>query len=93
MLDATYYVYDETSETYGEFVPEPDWIVVLEVLNVLEDGTEEWLPTNEVGLHADLESLVYELAQLPSGTQLYPELVVVDFGGDLDSVSGMVTVP
>jgi hypothetical protein len=92
-ISATYYVYDESSETYGEFVPEPDWIVVPEVLNVLEDGTEEWFATSEVGLYADLDSLTYEIAQLPSGTQLYVELVVVDFGGNLASVSGTATVP
>jgi hypothetical protein len=92
-LGVTYYVFDEESGTYGEFAPEPDWIIVPIVLNVLEDGTEEWLLTSEVGLYADLDSLVYDLAQLPSGTQLYLELVVVDFGGDYDSVAGVVTVP
>lgn len=92
-LGATYYVYDDEAGTYGEFAPEPDWIVVPVVLNVLEDGTEEWLLTSDVGLYADLDSLTYELNPLPSGTQLYLELIVVDFGGNTDSVSGVIAVP
>jgi hypothetical protein len=92
-LSATYYVFDEESGTYGEFVPEPDWIVVPVVLNVLEDGTEEWLLTSDVGLFADLDSLSYELSALPSGTRLFLELVVVDFGGNADSVSTLYTLP
>ncbi|MCU1440495.1 MAG: hypothetical protein JWP85_1492 [Rhodoglobus sp.] len=92
-LAVTYYVFDEESGTYGEFAPEPDWIIVPVVLNVLEDGTEEWLLTSDVGLYADLDTLVYDLSQLPSGVQLYLELVVVDFGGDTDSVSGIVSIP
>lgn len=92
-LGATYYVFDDETGTYGEFTAEPDWIVVPIVLNVLEDGTEEWLLTSDVGLYADVDSLIYDLPQLPSGTQLYLELVVVDYGGNTDSVSGIVTVP
>jgi hypothetical protein len=92
-LSATYYVFDEETGTYGEFTPEPDWIIVPVVLNVLEDGTEEWLLTSDVGLFADLEVLSYDLGALPSGTQLYLELIVVDFGGGWDSVHGIVTVP
>jgi hypothetical protein len=60
---------------------------------VLDDGTEEWLLTSDVGLYADLDSLVYALEPLPSGTRLYIELVVVDFGGNYGSVSAVVSVP
>ncbi len=60
---------------------------------VLDDGTEEWLLSSDVGLYADLEAITYDFATLPSGTELYLELIVVDFGGNTDSVSGVVTVP
>ena len=86
-------VYDQETGTYGEFTPEPDWIIVPIVLNVLDDGTEEWLLTSDVGLYADTAGLSYDSVPLPSGTSLYLELVVVDFGGNYDSVSGTVTVP
>ncbi|HPG76956.1 MAG TPA: hypothetical protein PLU61_12325, partial [Rhodoglobus sp.] len=93
ILSATYFEYDQETGTYGEFTPEPDWIIVPIVLNVLDDGTEEWLLTSDVGLYADTAGLSYDSVPLPSGTSLYLELVVVDFGGNYDSVSGTVTVP
>ena len=92
-LSQTYYVFNETSGTYGEFQPEPDWIIIPTVLNVMPDGTEEWIQTTDVGLFADLDGLVYDLPSLESGTQLYLELIVTDFGGNRDSVSATVTVP
>jgi len=92
-VSSTFYVYNEESGNYGEFSPEPDWIIVPQVLNVLPDGTEEWVLTSDVGLYADIDALVYDLPPLPSGTKLYIELVVVDFGGNTASVSATVTVP
>ncbi len=89
----TYYVYNEKTGTYGEFAPKPEWIIVPQVLNVLPDGTEQWLLTSEVGLYADVDALVYDLPALESGTTLYIELVVVDFGGNTANVSATVTVP
>jgi hypothetical protein len=92
-LSAVFYVFDEESGTYGEFDPESDWIIVPVVPNVMPDGTEEWLLTTDVGLYADLDRLVYDLTMLDPGTQVYLELVVIDYGGNSDSVSGTVTVP
>jgi len=92
-ISSTYYVYNEKTGTYGEFAPEPDWIIVPQVLNVMPDGTEEWVLTGDVGLYADTDSLVYDLPALLSGTRLYIELVVVDFGGNTASVSATVIVP
>lgn len=86
-------MYDEETGTYGEFTPQPEWLIVPIVLNVLGDGTEEWLLSSDTGLYADLEAITYDFATLPSGTELYLELIVVDFGGNTDSVSGVVTVP
>jgi hypothetical protein len=59
----------------------------------MPDGTEEWIQTTDVGLYADLNSLVYDLPALDSGTELYLELVVTDFGGNTDSVYAVVSVP
>jgi hypothetical protein len=92
-VSSTFYVYNEESGNYGEFSPDPDWVIVPSVLNVLPDGTEEWVLTSEVGLYADIDALVYDLPPLASGTQLYIELVVVDFGGNTASVSATVAVP
>jgi hypothetical protein len=89
----TYYSYDEQSGTYGELFTEADGVIVPQVLNVAADGTEEWVFTSDSGLYADLPSLEYDLADLPSGTELYLELWVTDFGGNTDMVSAVVTTP
>lgn len=93
IISETYYTYDEQTGQYGELTAEPEGIIVPEVLNVLDDGTEEWIATSDVGLFADLPNLMYDLEDLPSGTQVYIELFVIDFGGNSDSVSAVVTVP
>ena len=59
----------------------------------MADGTEVWYSTSEVGLYADLPALVYNFPRLPSGTQLYIELVLVDFGGNTGRVDAVVEVP
>jgi len=89
----TYFSYDETTGNYGELSTDPEGIIVPEVLNVLADGTEQWISTSASGLYADLPNLVYDLADLESGAQLYVELWVTDFGGNTDMVSAVVTVP
>jgi len=89
----TYYLYNENTGTYGEFTPKPTWIIVPQVLNVLEDGTEVWYSTSEVGLFADLPALVYNFPKLATGTQLYVELVLVDFGGNTGRVDAIVEIP
>ena len=89
----TYYLYNQNTGTYGEFTPKPTWIIVPQVLNVLEDGTEVWYSTSEVGLFADLPALVYNFPRLATGTQLYVELVLVDFGGNTGRVDAIVEIP
>ena len=93
LVSETYYVYDDDLGTYGEATLEPEGIIVPEVLNILDDGTEEWIATSDVGLFADLPSLAYDVEDLESGTEIYVELYVVDFGGNYDTVSAYVTVP
>lgn len=93
VLSETYYLYQEAIGTYGEATLDPEGLIFPLLPNVLEDGTEEWFPTSDVGLWADLPSLAYDLEDLEPGTQLYVELIVTDFGGNWDSVSAVVTVP
>ena len=93
ITNETYYSYDDAIGNYGELNADPTGIIVPEVLSVQTDGTEQWLATSDSGLYADLPNLVYDLADLTSGTQLYIELWVTDFGGNSDTVSAVVTIP
>ena len=88
-----YYAYNAETGNYGELYTEPTGLIVPEVLNVLADGTEEWISTGDSGLYADLPSLDYDLEDLESGTTVYIQLYVVDFGGNVDSVDATVTIP
>ena len=63
------------------------------MLNEYPDGTQEWLTLSEQGLWANLPDLQYDLEPLDSGTGLYAELVLYDYGGNTDSVSMFDFVP
>jgi hypothetical protein len=93
LLSETYYVYDDVLGTYGELTADPEGLIVPTLLFVGADGSFEWVPSSDVGLYADLPALTYDLEDLPSGTELYVELTVTDFGGNSDFVSGYVTIP
>ncbi len=93
VLSETYYSYNEQLGTYGALSTDPEGIIVPEQLNVLDDGTEEWLGTSDYGLYADLPSLEYDFETLESGTLIYIELFVIDFGGNRDVVSATVEIP
>lgn len=93
VLSETYYLYQPELETYGEATLDPEGLIFPLLPNILDDGTEEWFPTSDVGLYAELPSLAYDLESLASGSQLHVELVVTDFGGNWDSVSAVVAVP
>ncbi len=93
ILNETYYVFDEDSETYGELDAAPDGIIVPEVLSIDADGNEVWEPTTEVGLYADLEALEYNLEPLESGTKVQLDLTVYDYGDNSDTISSAITVP
>lgn len=93
IIDETYYAYQEEAESYGELTADPEGIIVPEVLNIAEDGTETWVPTSDVGLFADLPNIQYEFEPLEAGTQLQVELSVFDFGGNFDAVGARVEVP
>ena len=94
LLSETYYSYDDALSTYGELTTDPAGIIVPQVFVQAADGSDgAWVPTSDVGLFADLPSLAYDLETLPSGTQLYVQLTVYDFGGNSDVVSAVVTIP
>lgn len=93
IINETYYVYDEDLGTYGELTADPAGIIVPEVLNVAADGTSTWILTSDVGLYADLPNLQYDVVALDSGTSIYVELTVTDFGGNFDTVFASVQVP
>ncbi|MGY1752060.1 clostripain-related cysteine peptidase [Blastococcus sp. SYSU D01042] len=92
VLNETYYGYTAAG-TYGELSADPEGIVVPKLLVVAADGTASWEPATDVGLYADLPALQYDFEPLESGTPLYAELSVTDFGGNSDSVSAEVVVP
>jgi hypothetical protein len=89
----TYFAFDPDSGTYGEATLEPDGLLVPQVLVYDAEGNQTWAPTSDVGLYADLPNILYDFPRLESGSQLYIELVIVDFGGNRDSVSALVTIP
>jgi hypothetical protein len=93
IVSEVYYAYNPDSGTYGELTVESTGLIVPLVQNLYPDGSTEWVPTNDVGLYAQLANLQYALEPLESGTQLYVELWVVDFGGNSDFVNAVVTVP
>lgn len=89
----TYYTFDPDTGMYGELSTEPEGIIAPELLNIAEDGTEEWFATSDYGLYADLPSLTYDFVEVPAGTELYIELVAIDYGGNEASVFAYVTAP
>ena len=94
ILSETYYSYNPDNGTYGELAVQADGLIV-PLIQIYDPATGDysWEPTNTVGLYADVATLDYLLDKLPSGTQLVVELWVVDFGGNADYVSAVVTVP
>jgi hypothetical protein len=93
ILDETYYAYDEELGTYGELTADPEAIIVPEVFVLSADGVGSWEPTSDVGLFADLPSIVYEFVPLASGTPLYIDISVTDYGGNSALASAEVVVP
>ena len=89
----TYFTFDDELGTFGELTADPEGIIVPQQLTIDGEGNQEWTPTSDVGLFADIPSLEYDLQPLDSGTQLYIELTVSDYGDNTASVNATVTVP
>ena len=93
VVSETYYLYDEELGTFGELTADPEAIIVPYVFVQGADGSGEWVPTSDVGLYADLPSIAYDLELLPSGTELWVELNVTDFGGNTATLGAAVVLP
>jgi hypothetical protein len=89
----TLYLYDEQSGGYGELAPDPEGIIVPDVLTVGAGGEQVWEPTTDVGLYSDVASLTYEFVPLDSGTTIQADLSLFDFGGNTSTLSTLVEVP
>jgi hypothetical protein len=93
VVQETYYSVDPESGTYGEASLEPDGLLVPRLPVFDAEGNQFWASTTDVGLFADLPSILYEFPRLASGTQLLVELVITDFAGNTDRVAAQVTIP
>lgn len=89
----TVYIYDGESGSYGELAPDPDGILVPDVLTVGADGEQTWEPTTDVGLYADIANLTYDFVPLDPGTTIQADLSLYDFGGNVSTLSSLVEVP
>jgi hypothetical protein len=89
----TIYIYNEESGGYGELAPDPEGIIVPDVLTIGADGEQMWEPTTDVGLYADIPSLAYDFVPLDPGTVLQVDLTIYDFGGNASVLSSYVEVP
>ncbi|MBB6626833.1 hypothetical protein H5V45_05815 [Nocardioides sp. KIGAM211] len=89
----TLYLYDEESGGYGELPPDPEGILVPDVLTISGNGEQVWEPTTDVGLYADVANLTYEFVPLDSGTTIQADLALVDYGGNTSTLSTLVDVP
>jgi hypothetical protein len=89
----TLYIYDEESGGYGELAPDPEGIIVPDVLTVTGAGEQVWEPTTDVGLYADIPNLSYDFVALDPGTQVQADLTIYDFGGNASTISSLVEVP
>ena len=89
-LNEVYYAFygDGTS---GEFTPDPGGTIVPKLLYLHPDGTQDWLPTNDTPIRADLESIRYGVDQLAEGTPLGLVLTMVDYGGNFAQVTAEAT--
>ncbi|MFC5495543.1 clostripain-related cysteine peptidase [Nocardioides caricicola] len=89
----TIYIYNEESGGYGELAPDPEGIIVPDVLTITADGEQVWEPTTDVGLYSDIPSLTYDFVPVESGTTLQVDLSIYDFGGNVSTVGSYVEVP
>jgi hypothetical protein len=94
ILSETYYAYNPDNGTYGELSIESQGLIYPQV-QIYDPATGDytWEVPGDSPLYAELANLQYLVDPLPSGTQLVVELWVVDFGGNADYVSAVVTVP
>ena len=93
VLSEVYYAIDPETGTAGELQAEPEGLIAPELLQVSPDGTEEWVASSDIGLFANLPDLTYDFPALPSGTEVYAELSIVDYGGNSATVTALTPIP
>ena len=79
--------------TVGAFTAAPDGLFFPMVPYQSPDGEIEWISTSDVGLWSNMPYLTYDFVDLPSGTPLYGELTIYDFGGNTATVFASTEVP
>ena len=79
--------------TIGAFTAAPDGLFIPLVPHQTPDGAIEWIPTDGVGLWSAIEFITYDFIELPSGTPLYGELTIADYGGNTATVFANTEVP
>ncbi len=92
VVEEGFYLVDE-SGTWGALTADPQGLIYPIVLAEDADGNQEWTVTTEVGLWADLPLLQYNLEPLDSGTTVYLELTVFDYGGNEDEIAVFDAIP
>lgn len=92
-VSETLYGFDPLTEGYGELAPDPEGLLVPDVLTYTADGEAVWEPTTDVGLYADVAGLTYDFVPLDTGTLLQVDLTATDFGGNAATVGTVVEVP
>ncbi len=93
VTNETYFAYDPDTGSYGELTADPAGIIVPQTLTVDADGNESWVPTTDIGLYADLPNLAYNFERLETGTPLYVQLSVTDYGANTASIGTIADVP
>ncbi|CAN5356995.1 hypothetical protein BH23ACT9_BH23ACT9_25740 [soil metagenome] len=81
VLQETYYINNEGG-TLGELSADPDALISPIVLVYGIEPGGVWEAYGESALFADLPALEYDFAELESGTEIYVDIVVTDFGGN-----------
>jgi hypothetical protein len=93
IVEETWYGFDETLGTYGELAPSRRGIIFPLVPNIGSDGSQGWIATTALGLHAHPGDLTYELAPVPRGTHLYAHLALADYGDNTATLPTHLIVP
>ncbi len=93
VLSETYYAIDPETGTAGELQAEPEGLIAPELLQVDAEGNEQWVASSDIGLYANLPDLTYDFPALPSGTEVYAELTITDYGGNTATVTALAPIP
>ncbi|HEU5150850.1 MAG TPA: clostripain-related cysteine peptidase [Iamia sp.] len=93
VLSETYYAIDPETGTAGELQADPEGLIAPELLQVDADGDEQWVASSDIGLYANLPDLTYDFPALPSGTEVYAELIISDYGGNTATVTALTPIP